>query len=111
MSPARFPFSDVLQARSSPPRRRHRLHRAEQLVRSMAQNVGNNSAGSSIYSAPFVRRRAMQTSDLYRQRAAECERLAQKHPEQQEHLQKVAQTWLLLAKAAEELSEAAKTLH
>jgi hypothetical protein len=53
----------------------------------------------------------MQVSELYRQRAAECERMAIKNPDEREHLKKVAQTWLLLAKAAEELSEAAKTLH
>ena len=53
----------------------------------------------------------MQTSELYRQRAAECERMALKKPEEREHLKKVAQTWLLLAKAAEELSAAENTLH
>ena len=53
----------------------------------------------------------MQTSELYRQRAAECERMALKNPEEREHLKKIAQTWLLLAKAAEELSQAEKTLH
>lgn len=53
----------------------------------------------------------MQVSELYRQRAAECERMAIKNPDEREHLKKVAQTWLLLAKAAEELAEAAKTLH
>jgi hypothetical protein len=53
----------------------------------------------------------MQTSELYRQRAAECERMALKNPGEREHLKKVAQTWLLLAQAAEDLSEAEKTLH
>jgi hypothetical protein len=54
---------------------------------------------------------AMQASELYRQRAAECERLAKKHPEEREHLKKVAQTWLLLAKASEDLTEAEQKLH
>ena len=53
----------------------------------------------------------MQASELYRQRAAECERLAKKHPEEREHLKKVAQTWLLLAKASEDLTEAEQKLH
>jgi len=53
----------------------------------------------------------MQTSEIYRQRAAECERLARKNPSEREQLKKVAQTWLLLAKAAEDLSDAQKTLH
>jgi hypothetical protein len=53
----------------------------------------------------------METSELYRQRAAECERLAKKHPEECEHLKKVAQTWLLLAKASEELTQAERNLH
>ena len=65
-----------------------------------------------IGSAPFcTEEEAMQTSELYRQRAMECERIALKKPEDREHLNKIAQTWLLLAKAAEELSQAEKTLH
>ena len=53
----------------------------------------------------------MQTSEIYRQRAAECERIALKSPGEREQLKKVAQTWLLLAKAAEDLSGAESTLH
>jgi hypothetical protein len=66
---------------------------------------------SSICFGVFGAEEAMQTSELYRQRAAECERMALKKPEEREHLKKVAQTWLLLAKAAEELSAAENTLH
>ena len=53
----------------------------------------------------------MQTSELYRQRAAECERMAQQRPGEREQLKKVAQTWLLLAKASEDLTEAERRLH
>jgi hypothetical protein len=54
---------------------------------------------------------AMQVSELYRQRAAECERMALKHPEEREQLKQVATTWRWLADAADNLAEAAKTLH
>jgi hypothetical protein len=53
----------------------------------------------------------MHTSELYRQRAAECERMALKKPEESEQLRTVAKTWLLLAKAVEDLSEASDRLH
>jgi hypothetical protein len=53
----------------------------------------------------------MQVSEIYRQRAAECERMAVKHPEEREQLQQAAKSWRFLAKAAEQLAEAAKTLH
>jgi hypothetical protein len=53
----------------------------------------------------------MQTSELYRQRAAECERMAQKRPGDRDYLKKVAQTWILLAKASEDLIEAEQRLH
>jgi hypothetical protein len=53
----------------------------------------------------------MQTSELYRQRAAECERMAKKHPEERDQLKKVAETWLLLAKVSEDLTEAEQRLH
>ena len=53
----------------------------------------------------------MQTSELYRQRAAECEKMALKRPEDRERYKTIAQTWRLLAKASDELSEAADTLH
>jgi hypothetical protein len=83
-------------------------------------NAGNPKKSGTIplpwafVPRPFAEA-AMQTSELYRQRAAECERMAKKNPSESEQLKKVAQTWLLLAQAAEELSEAsksvAKTLH
>ena len=53
----------------------------------------------------------MQVSELYRQRAAECERMAVKHPEERDQLKKVAKTWLLLAQASEDLTEAKERLH
>jgi hypothetical protein len=53
----------------------------------------------------------MQTSELYRQRAAECERMAREHPEEREYLKKVARTWLLLAQAEEDLTEAEQRVH
>ena len=53
----------------------------------------------------------MLTSELYRQRAAECERMAAKHPDEREQLKKVAQTWRLLAQASEDLTEAEQRLH
>jgi hypothetical protein len=53
----------------------------------------------------------MQVSELYRQRAAECERMALKHPNQSDRLKEVAETWRWLADAADDLAETAKTLH
>ena len=53
----------------------------------------------------------MQVSEIYRQRAAECERMAQQNPEEREHLKEVAKTWRWLADAADDLAAAAKTLH
>ena len=53
----------------------------------------------------------MQTGELYRQRADECVRLANKKPSDRDQLLKVAETWRQLAKAADELSEAEKALH
>ncbi len=53
----------------------------------------------------------MQVSELYRQRAAECERMALKHPNQRDRLREVAKTWRWLADAADDLAETAKTLH
>jgi hypothetical protein len=53
----------------------------------------------------------MQVSEIYRQRAAECERMALKHPAESDHLKQVAKTWRWLAEAADDLAEAAKTLH
>lgn len=53
----------------------------------------------------------MQTSELYRQRAAECERMARKRPAEREQLKQVARTWLLLAQAEEDLTEAERRLH
>jgi hypothetical protein len=54
---------------------------------------------------------AMQISEIYRRRAAECERLALKNPNESAQLKQVAQTWRWLAAAADELTEAEKTLH
>ena len=53
----------------------------------------------------------MQLSELYRQRAAECERLARKKPDEREQLAKVAETWRWLADAADDFSTSAETLH
>jgi hypothetical protein len=53
----------------------------------------------------------MQVGEIYRQRAAECERLALKKPHESDHLKEVAKTWRWLAAAADDLAEAAKTLH
>jgi hypothetical protein len=53
----------------------------------------------------------MRTSELSRQRAAECERMARDRPEEREHLKKVAQTWLLLAQAEEDPTEAERRVH
>jgi hypothetical protein len=40
--------------------------------------------------------------ELYRQRAAECERMALKHPEESRKLRETAETWRLIAEATEE---------
>jgi len=53
----------------------------------------------------------MQVSELYRQRAAECERMARENPRESDQLKEIAATWRWLAEAADELAEAAKTLH
>lgn len=53
----------------------------------------------------------MQVSDIYRQRAAECERMALERPEESEQLKQAAKTWRWLARAADDLAGAAKTLH
>jgi hypothetical protein len=53
----------------------------------------------------------MQVSEIYRQRAVECERMALERPEESEHLKQVAKTWRWLADAADDLAAAAKTLH
>ena len=53
----------------------------------------------------------MQASELYRQRAMECDRMAQEHPAEGEKLKEIAKTWRSLAQAADELSEVAGTLH
>ena len=46
----------------------------------------------------------MHVSELYRQRAAECERMAVAHPEERKQLNDAARTWRWLAEAAEELA-------
>jgi hypothetical protein len=67
---------------------------------------------SSRHVLVFERMEAtMQVSELYRQRAAECERMALKHPNQSDRLKEVAKTWRWLADAADDLAETAKTLH
>ena len=53
----------------------------------------------------------MQVSELYRQRAMECERMALKKPEASKELKAAAQTWRWLAEAADDLSATAKILH
>ena len=53
----------------------------------------------------------MQTSEMYRQRAQECVRMAEKMPAERDQLMKVAETWKLLAEAAEDLSEVVVTRH
>ncbi|WP_157100667.1 hypothetical protein [Rhodoplanes sp. Z2-YC6860] len=40
--------------------------------------------------------------ELYRQRAAECERMALEHPEESHKLRETAETWRLIAEATEE---------
>ena len=55
----------------------------------------------------------MVARDIYRQRAAECERMAQKHPAERDQLIEIARTWRFLAQAAEDLSGIAEveTIH
>jgi hypothetical protein len=53
----------------------------------------------------------MQVSDLYLQRAVECERMALQNPQQREALKGIAKTWRWLAKAAHDLEETVKTFH
>jgi hypothetical protein len=65
-----------------------------------------------IYS-PTFEEVAMVARDIYRQRAAECERMAQKHPAERDQLIEIARTWRFLAQAAEDLSGIAEveTIH
>jgi hypothetical protein len=49
-------------------------------------------------------------SDLYRQRAIECERMALKYPEESQQLMECAKHWRWLADAAKDLSETV-TIH
>jgi len=53
----------------------------------------------------------MQISELYRQRANECERMAVEKPCESEYLQEAAKTWRWLAEAADDLSATAKSVH
>jgi hypothetical protein len=53
----------------------------------------------------------MPVSELYRQRAAECERMALELPNERDSLKEIAKTWRWLADAADDLAETAKTLH
>jgi hypothetical protein len=53
----------------------------------------------------------MQTSELYRQRAAECERMATNKPDEKVQLKKIALTWRYLADAEDEFAEASKAVH
>ncbi len=50
-----------------------------------------------------------QMSELYLQRAAECERMARENPLERDSLKQIAKTWRWLAEAAEEFGEAAET--
>jgi hypothetical protein len=51
----------------------------------------------------------MQMSELYLQRAAECERMALENPHERDSLKQIARTWRWLAEAAEELGEDTET--
>ncbi len=42
-------------------------------------------------------------SELYRQRAAECERMALENPQESQKLKETAATWRLIAEAIEEI--------
>jgi hypothetical protein len=53
----------------------------------------------------------MQMSELYLQRAAECERMALKIPHERDSLKQIAKTWRWLAEAAAELDEDAEMQH
>lgn len=53
----------------------------------------------------------MQVSEIYRQRAAECERMALKRPDESDHLKELAKTWRWLADAADDLAPTARKLH
>jgi hypothetical protein len=71
--------------------------------------------GTGIYLPPFfcsnMWRCPMPVSELYRQRAAECERMALELPNERDSLKEIAKTWRWLADAADDLAETAKTLH
>jgi CHASE3 domain sensor protein len=50
----------------------------------------------------------MQINELYLQRAAECERMAEENPQERDSLRQIANTWRWLAEAAEEFGEVAE---
>jgi hypothetical protein len=50
----------------------------------------------------------MLMSELYLQRAAECERMALKDPRERDSLKQIAKAWRLLAEAADEFGEDAE---
>ena len=86
---------------------------APQIARSSRPPVVENSSSSSqkITSRYLCSKAAMLISGIYRERAGECDQLAEKKPEERKRLEKVAETWRQLAKAAEDLSAAEKRLH
>lgn len=47
----------------------------------------------------------MQMSELYLQRAEECERMALENPRERDSLKQIAATWRWLAEAADEFAE------
>ena len=53
----------------------------------------------------------MQVSELYLQRAAECERMAKKMPAEAERLRETANTWRWLARTVEDVAEKTPTVH
>jgi hypothetical protein len=53
----------------------------------------------------------MQMSELYLQRAAECERMARENARERDSLKQIANTWRWLAEAAEEFEEDGKAGH
>ena len=73
--------------------------------------VENSSSSQKITSRYLCSKAAMLISGIYRERAGECDQLAEKKPEERKRLEKVAETWRQLAKAAEDLSAAEKRLH
>ena len=70
--------------------------------------VENSSSSQKITSRYLCSKAAMLISGIYRERAGECDQLAEKKPEERKRLEKVAETWRQLAKAAEDLSAAEK---